>query len=206
MPDGSLKPGVFVFRTLDDCRKIASWAQGKQTAAVIGGGLLGLEAARGSAEFRARSQRGSSRRAPDAAATRYRRGRDAQEQHGSAGTQSASEEEHQRDSRRGSRARPALRRRRNARMRHGDHLRRHQGELGDRGRLRADGGAGNRGRRSDALPRRSQHLCRRRMRAASRAHVRPGRAAMGAGQGARRSHHREEHARGVSRFEGRDQA
>jgi nitrite reductase (NADH) large subunit len=51
MPDGSLKPGVFVFRTLDDCRKIAAWAQGKQTAAVIGGGLLGLEAARGLQNF-----------------------------------------------------------------------------------------------------------------------------------------------------------
>ena len=51
MPDGTLKPGVFVFRTLDDCRNIASWAQGKQSAAVIGGGLLGLEAARGLQNF-----------------------------------------------------------------------------------------------------------------------------------------------------------
>ncbi len=51
MPDGSLKPGVFVFRTLEDCRQIAEWAQGKQTAAVIGGGLLGLEAARGLQNF-----------------------------------------------------------------------------------------------------------------------------------------------------------
>ncbi|HVW09586.1 MAG TPA: nitrite reductase large subunit NirB [Bryobacteraceae bacterium] len=51
MIDGSMKPGVFVFRTLDDCRNIASWAQGKKTAAVIGGGLLGLEAARGLQNF-----------------------------------------------------------------------------------------------------------------------------------------------------------
>src|SRR5580700_1921056 len=51
MVDGSLKPGVFVFRTLEDCRRIASWAHGKQTAAVIGGGLLGLEAARGLQNF-----------------------------------------------------------------------------------------------------------------------------------------------------------
>ena len=51
MPDGSLKPGVFVFRSLDDCRKIAGWAQGKHSAAVIGGGLLGLEAARGLQNF-----------------------------------------------------------------------------------------------------------------------------------------------------------
>lgn len=51
MPDGSLKPGVFVFRTLDDCRKIAAYTKGKTSAAVIGGGLLGLEAARGLQNF-----------------------------------------------------------------------------------------------------------------------------------------------------------
>jgi nitrite reductase (NADH) large subunit len=51
MHDGSFKPGVFVFRTLEDCRRIASYAQGKFSAAVIGGGLLGLEAARGLQNF-----------------------------------------------------------------------------------------------------------------------------------------------------------
>jgi nitrite reductase (NADH) large subunit len=51
MPDGSFKPGVFVFRTLDDCRDIAAYAEGKRSAAVIGGGLLGLEAARGLQNF-----------------------------------------------------------------------------------------------------------------------------------------------------------
>jgi nitrite reductase (NADH) large subunit len=51
MPDGSFKPGVFAFRTLDDCRNIAAWAKGKKSAAVIGGGLLGLEAARGLQNF-----------------------------------------------------------------------------------------------------------------------------------------------------------
>ncbi len=44
---GRLREGVFVFRTLDDCQKIASYAQRSTRAAVIGGGLLGLEAARG---------------------------------------------------------------------------------------------------------------------------------------------------------------
>jgi nitrite reductase (NADH) large subunit len=39
--------GVFVFRTLNDCTQIATWAQEARVAAVIGGGLLGLEAARG---------------------------------------------------------------------------------------------------------------------------------------------------------------
>jgi nitrite reductase (NADH) large subunit len=48
MPDGLDKPGVFVFRSLDDCREIAEYAKGcRGRAAIIGGGLLGLEAARG---------------------------------------------------------------------------------------------------------------------------------------------------------------
>jgi assimilatory nitrate reductase electron transfer subunit len=36
-----------VFRTLDDCRRILDQAIGAETALVLGGGLLGLEAARG---------------------------------------------------------------------------------------------------------------------------------------------------------------
>ncbi|MBV8068952.1 MAG: NAD(P)/FAD-dependent oxidoreductase [Acidobacteriaceae bacterium] len=48
MDDGSDKPGVFVFRTLDDCREMAEYARGSRgRAVIIGGGLLGLEAARG---------------------------------------------------------------------------------------------------------------------------------------------------------------
>ena len=39
--------GVFAFRTLDDCRNIAEHAKQCKTAVVIGGGLLGLEAAKG---------------------------------------------------------------------------------------------------------------------------------------------------------------
>ncbi len=39
--------GVFVFRTLEDCEAIAAYAQECDRAVVIGGGLLGLEAARG---------------------------------------------------------------------------------------------------------------------------------------------------------------
>lgn len=45
--DGRSKQGVFVFRTLDDCDQIISYAAKARKAAVIGGGLLGLEAARG---------------------------------------------------------------------------------------------------------------------------------------------------------------
>jgi nitrite reductase (NADH) large subunit len=45
--EGSDLEGVLVFRTLDDCHAIASYAQDCETAVVLGGGLLGLEAARG---------------------------------------------------------------------------------------------------------------------------------------------------------------
>lgn len=48
LPNGQDKPGMFVFRTIDDCREIAEYAKGcRGRAAIIGGGLLGLEAARG---------------------------------------------------------------------------------------------------------------------------------------------------------------
>jgi nitrite reductase (NADH) large subunit len=40
-------PGTFMFRTIDDCARIADCARDNRRAAVIGGGLLGLEAARG---------------------------------------------------------------------------------------------------------------------------------------------------------------
>lgn len=45
--EGMDKPGVFQFRTVDDCEQIASYAKRCKRATVIGGGLLGLEAARG---------------------------------------------------------------------------------------------------------------------------------------------------------------
>ncbi|MGH3787920.1 MAG: nitrite reductase large subunit NirB [Pseudonocardiaceae bacterium] len=43
----TLTPGVFGFRTLQDTMAMMRYARGKKRAAVIGGGLLGLEAARG---------------------------------------------------------------------------------------------------------------------------------------------------------------
>ncbi|MFG1677717.1 nitrite reductase large subunit NirB [Micromonospora sp. NPDC049282] len=43
--DGADLPGVFVYRTLDDLSAIREHARGRRTGAVIGGGLLGLEAA-----------------------------------------------------------------------------------------------------------------------------------------------------------------
>jgi len=51
LPDGAYKPGIFVFRTIDDCREIAEYARGRGAVAVIGGGLLGLEAASGLRNF-----------------------------------------------------------------------------------------------------------------------------------------------------------
>ncbi|MDT5009479.1 MAG: nitrite reductase large subunit, partial [Mycobacterium sp.] len=45
--DKSLTPGVFGFRSLDDCQTMIDFARGRTRAVVIGGGLLGLEAARG---------------------------------------------------------------------------------------------------------------------------------------------------------------
>src|SRR5439155_13689047 len=38
-------PGCFVYRTLDDLERIRDYASGKRVGAVVGGGLLGLEAA-----------------------------------------------------------------------------------------------------------------------------------------------------------------
>jgi nitrite reductase (NADH) large subunit len=46
-PDGSLLEGVLGFRTIDDTREIVRLAGQHQRAVVVGGGLLGLEAARG---------------------------------------------------------------------------------------------------------------------------------------------------------------
>ena len=46
-PSGKLLDGVFVFRTLEDCDAIAARAKRATRAIVVGGGLLGLEAARG---------------------------------------------------------------------------------------------------------------------------------------------------------------
>jgi assimilatory nitrate reductase electron transfer subunit len=45
--DGGLPERVSVFRTLDDCRRILDLAAGARRVVVLGGGLLGIEAARG---------------------------------------------------------------------------------------------------------------------------------------------------------------
>lgn len=45
--EGNLRPGAFAFRTLEDCAAMAAAAAAARHAVVIGGGLLGIEAARG---------------------------------------------------------------------------------------------------------------------------------------------------------------
>ncbi|HEX9996406.1 MAG TPA: FAD-dependent oxidoreductase, partial [Abditibacterium sp.] len=52
--DGTRKAGVFVLRTLADCARIAGYAAKAPRAIVVGGGLLGLEAARGLIQHGAR--------------------------------------------------------------------------------------------------------------------------------------------------------
>ncbi|HEX3829383.1 MAG TPA: FAD-dependent oxidoreductase [Sporichthyaceae bacterium] len=48
--DRNLHPQVVAFRTLDDCARLLALAEPGRSAVVVGGGLLGLEAARGLAE------------------------------------------------------------------------------------------------------------------------------------------------------------
>ena len=43
---GQPKPGVFVYRTMDDCIRMREYARPGDNAVVLGGGLLGLEAAK----------------------------------------------------------------------------------------------------------------------------------------------------------------
>ncbi len=52
--EGTALSGVYCFRTLDDCAAIGRAAARAQRAVVVGGGLLGLEAARGLLEHRVR--------------------------------------------------------------------------------------------------------------------------------------------------------
>ena len=48
---GAQRPGVFVYRTLDDLDQILAYAKGAKNAVVIGGGLLGLEAAKAAVDL-----------------------------------------------------------------------------------------------------------------------------------------------------------
>ena len=49
-PDGRLRPGAHVLRSLDDCRDLRAATTNAESALVLGGGLLGVEAATALAE------------------------------------------------------------------------------------------------------------------------------------------------------------
>ncbi len=51
LPDGSRKPGAFAYRTIADVQRMRQHAKPGAKAVVIGGGLLGLEAAKGLADL-----------------------------------------------------------------------------------------------------------------------------------------------------------
>src|SRR5262245_1534616 len=50
LPDGRWKDGVTVYRTAADCGRMAAFAKKGGRAVVVGGGLLGLETAKGLAD------------------------------------------------------------------------------------------------------------------------------------------------------------
>ncbi len=189
-PDGTVKPGVFGFRTIDDCDAIIAKAKQSRRAAVIGGGLLGLEAARGllnhGCEVHVVHLAGHlmEMQLDPAAGAILKSTMEAMgvKVHlGKLTTEVLGEE-------RGHRAR--LQGRLDARLRHGRGRRRHPAQCGNRRTLRPHRRARHRGRRPHALGRRSRRLRGRRMRAAPRPRLRSGGAAVGAGQGVRRPHHR----------------
>ena len=191
-PGGSCRPGVFGFRTLDDCHGIIAAAGRKQERAVIGGGLLGLEAARGllnhGCEVHVIHLAGhlmeAAARCPAAAPSCARRWR-------SMGITVHLGQVHRRGAGRGARVTGlAFKDGTHARLRHGGDRRRHQAQRGARPARRPDRRARHRRRQPHALGRRLERLRRRRMRAAPRRGLRPGGAAVGAGQGAGRPHHR----------------
>ena len=167
----------------------------RRTAVVIGGGLLGLEAARGLHAARARRAR---RARPgrylmnqqlDAEAGGDPRARSSS---GSASTVHTGKRDH-RDLRRRTAASSGVgvRRRQRDRLRHG------RASPPASGRTSTSASSpgctverGDRRRRPDAHRGRPRRLRRRRVRPAPRRGLRPGRAAVGAGRGARRPRHR----------------
>ena len=97
--EGFGKAGTFAFRTLDDCARIADYAQDCKRAAVIGGGLLGLEAARGLLTHGVEVTVLEAAPQLDDGAAGYRVRRDAEEFHGSHGRQGDSGKDHFEDRR-----------------------------------------------------------------------------------------------------------
>ena len=205
--DKTLTPGVFGFRTLDDTNAMLEYAQEHRRAVVIGGGLLGLEAAYGLQQHGLRGARRAVRAGADEPAARRggrrdpAQGRRAAGHHGAhsasgpprcaaAGTVSgvvfADGSSIDCDMVVVTAGHPAQRRARR--------------------RLRAHRGTGDRRRRPDARGRRPRHLRGRGVRAAPRRGVRAGRPAVGTGDRARRPHHRRRPEGGLPRLADRHEA
>ncbi len=178
------KKGVFVYRTIEDLEKIIAYAGKAASAAVIGGGLLGLEAAKAVRELGLETHvvefapRLMPRQVDDAGArtllekiegmnVRVHLGKTTQEFLGN-----------------GKVAGPGVRRRRAARGRHGRHLGGHPAARRAGPRLRPGGRPARRGRRrrrpADLRP---GHLRHRRGRRAPGHGLRPGRARVRDGRG-----------------------
>ena len=75
--DGVQLPGVFVYRTIEDLEKIIDYGKDSKRCAVIGGGLLGLEAAKAAFDLGLETHVVEFAPPLDAAASRRRRLQDA---------------------------------------------------------------------------------------------------------------------------------
>ena len=116
---------AIAFRTRHDVRTIRGRTHGARRAVVIGGGLLGLEAARADRQPRHRGHRRPPRAASDGAPARRHRGPDARARAARAGHRPALRGDDERDRRR---SRRAARRRADRRRSRGRRRRRHPGD------------------------------------------------------------------------------
>ena len=127
--DGELLPGVFAFRTIDDTRGMVNYAQhdDHRRAVVIGGGLLGLEAARGLQAYGLQVDVVHAGAAPDERPDRPGRRRDPAQERREPRHRGAHQGPHHRDHGRGQGPRRLAARPPAARVRHGGRRRRASG-------------------------------------------------------------------------------
>ena len=160
MDDGSLKPGVFAFRTIDDTRGMIEYAtrDAPHRAVVIGGGLLGLEAARGLQSLRPDRRRRARRRAPDERPARPAGGRDPAAERGEARHRRAHQGPHHRDPRRREGRGHLASREAADRLRHGRGRRRHPAQRRPRGRAAGSPSSGRSSSTTRCAPRTSDDI------------------------------------------------
>ena len=170
------KPGVFVYRTIEDLENIIAYAGNSRRCAVIGGGLLGLEAARAASELGLETHVIRTSKRLDASAARRCRIANPRRKNRIAGAPRSSQQDDQGGPRRSRRRTDRVRRRPVARRRHGHRLGRNSAAR----RIGSPNGSGGRrtGRHPGQRPPRdvrSANLRHRRMRTACRDDLRPGR-------------------------------